>query len=90
MLAFVYVHAQIDSLVPAYACPAAGELRSAAESTSAWKEHLVQYKPLQRRLDDTLGTGGREDWHSWCRYFCSVSLTSHLTMPCPDGLIYNM
>ncbi|KIM51609.1 hypothetical protein SCLCIDRAFT_142949 [Scleroderma citrinum Foug A] len=77
--------ANIDSLVPAYACPAAGELRSAAESTSAWKEHLAQYKPLQRRLDDTLGTGGREDWHSWYDHFFDsfTSRTCHShPLPC--------
>ncbi|KAL4071479.1 histidine phosphatase superfamily [Scleroderma yunnanense] len=77
--------ANIDSLVPAYACPAAGELRSAAESTPAWKEHLVQYEPLQRRLDNTLGTGRLVDWHSWYDHFFDsfTARTCHLhPLPC--------
>ena len=54
------------------------------------EKHLAKYEPLQRRLDDTLGADGLEDWHSWCTRLCFVSLISHLTMLCPDGLIYNI
>ncbi|KAG6328496.1 hypothetical protein ID866_10593 [Astraeus odoratus] len=61
--------ANIDSLVPSYVCPAAGNLRAAIEAMPEWKDHLVRYESLQRRLDATLGTSGMEDWNSWCACF---------------------
>ncbi|KAG6330872.1 hypothetical protein ID866_8217 [Astraeus odoratus] len=61
--------ANIDSLVPSYVCPAAGNLRAAIQATPEWKDHLVRYESLQRRLDETLGTSGMKDWNSWYDHF---------------------
>ncbi|KIN93474.1 hypothetical protein M404DRAFT_171145 [Pisolithus tinctorius Marx 270] len=59
----------IDSLVPNYACPVAGQLRAEAQAMSSWMDHLVQHESLQRRLDETLGTTGLDAWNSWYDHF---------------------
>ena len=57
---------QIDSLVPAYACPAADEVRDAFEAVPAWTAHLSENAPLKARLDAVFGTAGLDAWASWC------------------------
>ncbi|KAI6098881.1 phosphoglycerate mutase-like protein, partial [Pisolithus croceorrhizus] len=82
------VHMQpdiIDSLVPNYACPAAGQLRADVQATSSWVEHLVQHEPLQRKLGWTLGTTGLDEWNSWYDHFFDAltSRTCHgHPLPC--------
>ena len=68
---------QIDSIVPAYACPAADAIRNAYQSVPAWTDHLDANADLKARLDATLGTANRSDWASWCR------LPSQCTSPRP-------
>ncbi|KAI9431170.1 phosphoglycerate mutase-like protein [Lactarius indigo] len=41
----------IDSLVPAYACPAANGVRDAFEAVPAWTAHLQENAALKARLD---------------------------------------
>lgn len=77
------VHMQpdiIDSLVPKYACPAAGRLRAEAQATSSWMDHLVQHESLQRKLGEMLGTTGLDEWNSWCR--CCLGFTLLLVPLC--------
>ena len=57
---------QIDSLVPAYACPVADAVRNAYEEVPAWTEHLSENAPLKARLDAVFGTTGLDAWGSWC------------------------
>lgn len=57
---------QIDSLVPAYACPAADAVRAAYEAVPAWTAHLRENAPLKARLDAVFGTAGLDAWASWC------------------------
>lgn len=82
------VHMQpdiIDSLVPNYACPAAGQLRVDGQATSSWVDHLVQHEPLQRKLGQTLGTTGLDEWNSWYDHFFDTftSRTCHgHPLPC--------
>ncbi|KAI5999955.1 phosphoglycerate mutase-like protein [Pisolithus albus] len=82
------VHMQpdiIDSLVPNYACPAAGRLRADAQATSSWMDHLVQHEPLQRKLGEMLGTTGLDEWNTWYDHFFDTftSRTCHgHPLPC--------
>ena len=57
---------QIDSLVPAYACPAADDVRDAFEAVPAWTAHLSENAQLKARLDAVFGTAGLDAWASWC------------------------
>ena len=59
-------HLQIDSLVPAYACPAANAVRDAFEAVPAWTAHLSENASLKARLDAVFGTAGLDTWASWC------------------------
>jgi hypothetical protein len=65
--------AQIDSLVPAYACPAADAVRDAFQAVPAWTTHLSDNAPLKARLDAVFGTAGLDAWASWCSYPPPVS-----------------
>ena len=58
---------QIDSLVPAYACPAADEVRDAFQAVPAWTDHLHGNASLKARLDDVFSTAGLDAWGSWCK-----------------------
>ena len=60
------IRPQIDSLVPAYACPVADAVRNAFEEVPAWTEHLSENAPLKARLDAVFGTAGLDAWASWC------------------------
>ena len=60
------IRPQIDSLVPAYACPVADAVRDAFEEVPAWTEHLSENAPLKARLDAVFGTEGLDAWASWC------------------------
>ena len=59
---------QIDSLVPAYSCPAADAVRDAFQDVPAWTTHLSDNAPLKARLDAVFGTAGLDAWSSWCLY----------------------
>lgn len=59
----------IDSLVPAYACPAADAVRAAFEAVPVWTAHLRENAPLKARLDTVLGTAGLDAWASWYDHF---------------------
>ncbi|KAH9017569.1 phosphoglycerate mutase-like protein, partial [Lactarius pseudohatsudake] len=59
----------IDSLVPAYACPAANAVRDAFEAVPAWTAHLQENAPLKARLDAVFGTAGLDAWASWYDHF---------------------
>ncbi|KAN0129956.1 phosphoglycerate mutase [Lactarius tabidus] len=59
----------IDSLVPAYACPAADAVRDAFQDVPAWTEHLRENAPLKERLDDVFGTAGLDEWACWYDHF---------------------
>ena len=58
---------QIDSLVPAYACPAADAVRNAFQAVPAWTDHLRGNASLKARLDAVFGTAGLNAWASWCK-----------------------
>ncbi|KAH8989038.1 phosphoglycerate mutase-like protein [Lactarius hatsudake] len=60
---------QIDSLVPAYACPAANAVRDAFQAVPAWTAHLQENAPLKARLDAVFGTAGLDAWASWYDHF---------------------
>jgi hypothetical protein len=57
---------QIDSLVPAYACPAANAVREAFQAVPAWTDHLEANASLKAHLDAVFGTAGLDTWASWC------------------------
>jgi hypothetical protein len=63
---------QIDSLVPAYACPVADAVRDAFEDVPAWAEHLSANALLKARLD---AAAGLDAWASWCMYCSSPNPT---------------
>ncbi|TFK81329.1 phosphoglycerate mutase-like protein [Polyporus arcularius HHB13444] len=75
----------IDSIVPAYSCPAADAIRNAYQSVPAWTDHLDANADLKARLDATLGTANRSDWASWYDHFFDTftSRTCHgHPLPC--------
>lgn len=79
--------AAIDSLEPAYACPAADQLRSAYTTQNAtWQQHLQQSAPLWAKLDALSGVDPADGgWHaSWDHYFDALtSRTCHgVPLPC--------
>jgi 2-phosphoxylose phosphatase len=59
---------KIDSLVPAYACPAANAVRDAFQAVPAWTDHLRSNASLKARLDAVFGTAGLDAWASWCTF----------------------
>ncbi|KAF8498089.1 phosphoglycerate mutase-like protein [Russula emetica] len=61
--------ASIDSLVPAYPCPAATAMRQAFQAVPAWKDHLKANASLKARLDAVFGTAGLDAWASWYDHF---------------------
>jgi hypothetical protein len=62
------INKQIDSLVPAYACPAADAVRNAFQAVPAWTDHLNGNASLKARLDAVFGTAGLDAWASWCKF----------------------
>lgn len=56
--------ASIDSLVPAYPCPAATAVRQNFQAVPAWKDHLKANASLKARLDAVFGTAGLDAWAS--------------------------
>jgi hypothetical protein len=77
----------IDSLVPAYACPAADAVRNAFEDVPEWTAHLSENAPLKARLDAVFGTAGLDAWASWYDHFFDA-LTARTCndhpLPCSD------
>jgi hypothetical protein len=78
----------IDSLEPAYSCPAASALSSSygVGSTSAdWIEHLNRAKPLFSSLDAISGVStDSADWHkSFDHYFDNLSARQCHAKPLP-------
>ncbi|KAH9957830.1 histidine phosphatase superfamily [Russula dissimulans] len=61
--------ASIDSLVPAYPCPAANAVRDAYQAVPAWTDHLQANAALKARLDAVFGTAGLDAWSSWYDHF---------------------
>ncbi|KAH9993436.1 phosphoglycerate mutase-like protein [Russula vinacea] len=61
--------ASIDSLVPAYACPAATSVREAFQAVPGWTDHLEANASLKDRLDAVFGTAGLDTWASWYDHF---------------------
>lgn len=57
---------QINSIVPAYACPVVDVVRDAFEKVQAWMEHLSENVWLKARLGAMFGTAGLNVWVSWC------------------------
>ena len=60
------IRPQIDSLMPAYACPVANAVRNTFEEVPAWTENLSENAPLKARLDTVFGTQSLDAWASWC------------------------
>ncbi|KAI0293662.1 phosphoglycerate mutase-like protein [Multifurca ochricompacta] len=84
------VHTQpssIDSLVPAYPCPAANSIRDAFQAVPAWTDHLSSNVSLKARLDDAFGTADIGSWASWYDHFFDA-LTARTCnghpLPCND------
>ncbi|KAI9463914.1 phosphoglycerate mutase-like protein [Russula earlei] len=61
--------ASIDSLVPAYPCPAANAVRARFQAVPAWTDHLRANAALKARLDAVFGTAGLDAWASWYDHF---------------------
>ncbi|KAH9966321.1 phosphoglycerate mutase-like protein [Lactifluus volemus] len=79
--------ASIDSLVPAYACPAANAVRNAFQAVPAWTDHLLGNASLKARLDAVFGTAGLDAWASWYDHFFDAltARTCHgHPLPCSD------
>jgi hypothetical protein len=67
---------EIDSLVPAYACPTADAIRNAFQAVPAWTTQTNA--SLNARLDAVFGTAALDAWASWCErkpYFVLVSFS---------------
>ncbi|KAF8421702.1 histidine acid phosphatase-like protein [Tirmania nivea] len=79
----------IDSLQPAYPCPAADAIRSSILDEPRWKEHLERSKPLFAKLDDLSGIDPNDSgWHvSWDHYFDAISsrMCHQIPLPCKIG-----
>jgi 2-phosphoxylose phosphatase len=67
---------QIDSLVPAYACPAANAVRNAFQAVPGWTDHLRKNASLKARLDAVFGTAGLDAWASWCKVQCVLYIVA--------------
>ncbi|KAF2722544.1 phosphoglycerate mutase-like protein [Polychaeton citri CBS 116435] len=84
--------ASIDSLEPAYPCPASDDLFSSygvGSSSSAWLKHLQASQSLYKRLDALSGVSPTDPgWHkSWDHYFDNLSarLCHNKPLPCQIG-----
>ena len=78
----------VDSLEPAYSCPAASALYSSygvGSTASNWTEHLTLAKPLFSSLDTISGVpAGSTDWHkSFDHYYDNLSARQCHAKPLP-------
>ncbi|KAF2816874.1 phosphoglycerate mutase-like protein [Mytilinidion resinicola] len=82
---------QIDSLEPAYSCPAAVGLYSAyavGSNNTAWLSHLSAAKPFFTTLDAASKIeANNTDWHvSFDHYFDNLSARQCHGLPLPPGI----
>ena len=79
----------IDSLVPAYRCPAARQLEAAIRREPAWRAHRRRYEGVFERLNAVMGTARLDEWSESADHLFDA-LTSRecdeQPRPCRDGV----
>ena len=79
----------IDSLVPAYPCPAARKLEAAIRREPAWRAHRRRYEGVFERLNAVMGTARLAEWSEPADHLFDA-LTSRecdeQPRPCRDGV----